>query len=186
MKAIVGAVLLLAALAPAAAQTPVTVDRFDEIELRGGGSVTLRHGPAQRVTLVRGDPEMTRFQVERGRLTIDACVRSCRDYDLEIEIVVPGFEAVSVQGGGLVRAERGFGDPGALAAAVSGGGMVDVAAVDAGTVAASVQGGGVVRTRARDSLAASINGGGSISYWGDPNIVSSVNGGGSIRRGGSR
>jgi len=186
MRAIVGVALLLAAAVPAVAQTPVALDRFNQIALEGGGSVTLRHGAEQRVTLVRGDPEMTRFSVERGRLTIDACVRSCSDYELEVEIVLPSFDAVSVEGGGVVRAERGFADPGSLAAAVSGGGLVDVAAVDAGTVAASVQGGGVLRTRARESLSASINGGGSIAYWGDPRIVSSVNGGGSIRRGGTR
>ena len=112
---------LLLAAAPAAAQGPVTVPRFDSVELQGGGQVVLRHGPTQRVTIVRGNVEMTRFSVERGRLEILACVRSCRNYDLQVEIVTPDIgerrrgrrpgarpnrSSAPPQGPGLRRARR--------------------------------------------------------------------------------
>ena len=173
----------LAACAPATAQTPVALERFDEIELRGGGSVTIRQGAEQRVTMLRGDPSLTRFRVEDGRLTIDACIRSCRDYDLEIEIVVPEIDAVAIQGGGHIATQGGFGDPRELTAAVSGGGMLDLRSINATSVTAAVQGGGSIRARARANLVAAVQGGGSITYWGDPQVVSNISGGGSIRPG---
>ena len=168
-------------LSPAAAQTPVPVAAFDSIELRGGGHVAVRPGPRQRVTLVRGDAETTRFTVDRdGTLRIDACVRPCRDYRLEVEIVTPDLNGVAVSGGGAVRAGEGFPDGGRLAVAVSGGGSIDVGAIRSGSVAASVRGGGAIRTHARDSLTASVSGGGSIRYLGDPRVTSSINGGGAV------
>lgn len=173
----------LAACAPATAQTPVALEWFDEIELRGGGSVTIRQGAEQRVTMLRGDPSLTRFRVEGDRLTIDACIRSCRDYDLAIEIVVPEIDAVAIQGGGHIRTEGGFGDPRELTAAVQGGGMLDLRSINATSVTAAVQGGGSIRARARASLVAAVQGGGSITYWGDPQVVSNIDGGGSIRPG---
>lgn len=175
------AAAVLLALAPAAAQTPVSVPTFDSLELRGGGRVTVRHGPQQHVTLVRGDPTITRFAVDgEGRLRIDACIRTCRDYDLRVEIVTPELEAVAIQGGGSIRADGRFPDRGALAIVVTGGGTIDMSAVAAAEVAAAVRGGGSITTRARDSLAASINGGGSVRYLGDPSVTSAINGGGSV------
>lgn len=179
------ALAALAALAAtsASAQTPVELSRFDRIELRGGGSVTLRQGGEQRVTMVRGDAGQTRFRVVDERLIIDACTRSCRDYDLEIEIIVPSLRAAAIEGGGAIRADRGFAPRGDLALAISGGGVLDFSDVDVADVAASVQGGGHIRARARANLAASVQGGGVIDYWGDPEVVSSVQGGGVVRPG---
>jgi hypothetical protein len=172
----------LVAAAPVSAQTPVPLPGFDSIELQGGGEVTIRHGREQKVTLVRGSREMTAFTVERGRLEIDACVRSCRDYDLELEIVTPDLDAVAIRGGGSIRAEGSFPERSDLAVAVAGGGAIDVRQIAAGEVAAAVSGGGTIRTHVRDSLAASINGGGTIRYIGDPERTVSINGGGSILR----
>ncbi|MGQ0588323.1 MAG: GIN domain-containing protein [Sphingosinicella sp.] len=176
----------LAVCGPAGAQTPVALERFDQIELRGGGTVTVRQGAEQRVTMLRGDPALTRFRVEDDRLTIDACVRSCRDYDLEIEIVVPEIDAVAIEGGGHISTQGGFGDPRELVAAVSGGGMLDLRSINAVSVTAAVQGGGSIRARARTNLVAAVQGGGSITYWGDPAVVSNVSGGGSVRSGEGR
>ena len=183
MKTIAIAIAALAAVAPAAAQTPISLPAFDSVELRGGGRVTIRHGASQSVTLVRGNRDMTRFAVDRsGRLRIDACVRSCRNYDLAVEIVTPGLEGVAIQGGGSLRAEGGFGRRESLAAAISGGGLIDATALSAERVAASVNGGGTIRTHARQSLAVTINGGGSVVYEGDPAVTSRINGGGTVRR----
>lgn len=183
MKRLGFAMAALVAAMPAAAQTPVTVGAFDEIELVGGGHVVLRQGAEQRVTMIRGSTEMSRFTVEDGRLRIEACVQTCRDYRLELEIVVPRIDGVAVTGGGAIRAAPDFGRAGALAASVTGGGAIDVAAIEAETVAASVRGGGSIRTRAQESLTAAVNGGGMIRYWGDPAVTQAVRGGGSIQRG---
>ena len=169
------------ALAPAAAQTPVSVPEFDSLELRGGGRVTVRHGAEQRVTLVRGDPGITRFEVDReGRLRIDACTRTCRNYDLRVEIVTPELDAVAIHGGGTIRADGRFPEREVLAIAVSGGGAIDMSAIAVADVAAAVHGGGSITTRARDTLAASIHGGGSVRYLGDPSVSSAISGGGSV------
>ncbi len=174
-------ILLAAIAAPSAAATPVQVSNFDSVELRGGGQVMLRHGAQQRVTLVSGDPAMTRFTVDAdGRLRIDACVRSCRDYDLRVEIVTPDIEAVAIRGGGRIASDGRFPRRERLAAAISGGGAIDLASLEANHVAASVSGGGLIRINARENLAANVNGGGAITYLGDPTLVSSVNGGGSV------
>ena len=190
MKAlpIAACVLLgLGAASPARAQTPVALPAFDSVELRGGGHVTLRHGPVQRVTLVRGSTEMTGFAVDgRGRLTIEACVRSCRDYDLQIEIVTPAIEAAAVRGGGSIDAGSGFPGQEQLAVAVTGGGAIDLRGIRARNVAAAVTGGGSILTSAEDSLAANVSGGGEIAYWGDPQVTQAVSGGGAVARGGAR
>ena len=177
----------LASVAPAAAQTPVSVPAFDSIELRGGGRVTIRQGASQRVTLVRGSPEMTRFTVDRdGELRIDACVRSCRNYDLVVEIVTPGIDAVAIHGGGQMRAEGSFARRTALAAAIHGGGLIDVTALGADSVAAAINGGGSIRTHPRVALAVSINGGGTVVYEGDPAVSTNITGGGTVHRAGRR
>lgn len=173
----------LLAVAPAPAQTPVAVPAFDSVELRGGGEVILRHGPTQRVTLRRGSREFTRFSVDReGQLTIDACIRQCRDYDLEVEIVTPAIEGVAIRGGGEIRTAGSFPDRGMLGVAISGGGAIDVSAIESGSVAAAIRGGGEIRAHARNSLMAAIHGGGSIRYRGNPHVTSAVRGGGSVAR----
>ena len=175
----------LAALATAgagAARTPVAVAAFDSLELQGGGRVTIRHGATQSVTLVRGNLETTRFTVRRdGKLEIDACVRNCPDYELEVEIVTPVLEGVGIEGGGSIRAEGAFPDRDALALGISGGGEIDMRAIRAASVAAGINGGGSILAHARDRLVAGIDGGGEIRYLGEPTVTSGIDGGGSIR-----
>jgi hypothetical protein len=178
-----GALAVAAGMSQAVAQGPVQVGRFDQLELRGGGRVTVRHGAEQRVTMVRGDSAITGFRVEGDRLIITACVRSCNRYDLEVEVIVPSLEAAAVHGGGAIRVQGAFPQRGQVALAVNGGGLIDTRESDAASVVAAVNGGGQIRARARTSLVASVRGGGSISYWGNPEVVQSVRGGGSIRRG---
>jgi hypothetical protein len=177
----VAAAALGAAVVPAAAQTPVAVSAFDSVELRGGGTVTVRHGNRQSVTLLSGDLETSRFSVDdQGRLNITACRRSCRDYRLRVEIVTPDIDALAIHGGGSIRTEGAFPSSNQLAVAISGGGSIDAEAIESSNVAASIRGGGSIRTHARASLAASINGGGSIRYRGDPSVTTAINGGGTV------
>ena len=185
MKAFLSAAGLAALLAatPVAARTPVAVGTFDSIALQGGGRVIVRHGVVHSVTLVRGNIETTRFTVNRqGRLEIDACIRHCPDYELEVEIVTPALDGVGVDGGGAIRAEGPFPPRDTLALGISGGGAIDMLAVEAGTVAAGIDGGGTILARARDRLAAGINGGGAIRYRGDPTVTSGIDGGGTVTR----
>ena len=171
----------LAASAPAAAQTAVDVPAFDSINLRGGGEVVVRHGDRQRVTLLRGNLEMSRFSVDRdGKLTIDACVRSCRNYDLRVEIVTPRLDGVGIRGGGEIRAEGAFPERRTLAIGIDGGGEIDMTAVPAETVAAGINGGGLISAHAERTLAAGINGGGEVRYRGHPQVTSAIDGGGSV------
>ncbi len=189
MKATLSAAALAALLcaSPGAAQTPVPVPTFDSIELQGGGRVVVRHGPAQRVMLVRGNLEMTRFTVTReGQLEIRACVRSCRNYDLEVEIVTTELNGLAISGGGEIRTAGAFPRRGSLGLAISGGGEIDATSVEAGNVSAAINGGGAIRAHARDSLRTAINGGGEVRYRGDPRVSSAINGGGTVRPLGGR
>ena len=116
---------------------------FNSVELHGGGTLTIRHGAAQRVTLLSGNLETSRFSVDdEGRLTIRACEGSCHNYRLRVEIVTPEIDAVAINGGGSVRAEGNFPQRGDLALAVHGGGALDMMAIEAGSVAAAIRGGG--------------------------------------------
>jgi hypothetical protein len=182
MKTLPLAIAALLAVSPAAAQSPVSVPRFDSIELQGGGEVTVRHGATQRVNLLRGSREMTGFTVERGQLKIDTCIRDCHNYDLRVEIVTPDLDGLSIRNGGRIVVLGDFPAQADLAVAVSQGGEIDARAIAARDVAASVSRGGLIRTDARETLAASINSGGSISYVGNPETSVAINGGGSVNR----
>ncbi|HEY0131726.1 MAG TPA: DUF2807 domain-containing protein [Allosphingosinicella sp.] len=180
---------VVAAQTAPAAET-VALPRFDGIELKGGGSVVVRQGAVQRVTLVEGSTSHTRIRVEpraRGgpdRLVIDACKVQCpQNYRLRIEIVTPDVSAVAVDGGGRIDVATGFSPRRHVSAAVNGGGQVDLRALPALDVAAAVNGGGHLKVTATASLAAAVNGGGAILYWGDPQVSSSIRGGGAVTKG---
>ncbi|HEX8225792.1 MAG TPA: DUF2807 domain-containing protein [Allosphingosinicella sp.] len=177
------------AVQAAPAAEAVALPRFEGIELRGGGSVVVRQGAVQRVTLVEGSTRHTVVRVEprgrggQARLVVEACKVQCpRNYRLEVEIVTPDVSAVAVNGGGRIDVARGFGQRPHVAAAVNGGGQIDLRALSARNVAAAVNGGGELRVTATASLAAAINGGGAILYSGDPQVTTSIRGGGAVTR----
>ena len=173
----------LTATAPALAAETVPIAGFRSIQLRGGGEVLVRPGPVQRVTIVEGSSQFTRFDVRRdGRLRIDACNDRCpRHYRLRIEIQSPNVPDSAIHGGGVIRAGAGFAPQPQLSVAVNGGGVIDMRFVEAGSVSAAVNGGGRVEVRARRALSAAVNGGGEVRYWGNPNVSSAVHGGGIVR-----
>jgi hypothetical protein len=186
IKPILAAAALLAcyaAIPGATAQTPISVGRFDGIELRGGGELVIRHGAQQRVTMLSGDRAQAGFEVDRqGTLVIRPCRTTCRNQRLRVEVVTPVLEAVAIRGGGTIRAEGGFPVADDIAVAIHGGGTIDTRAVPRRDVAAAIAGGGLIRVAAQRSLAASIVGGGAIRYTGDPQKTVSVNGGGAVTR----
>ena len=174
-----------AASAPVIAAEIVPVAPFRSVELRGGGEVTLRAGPQQRVTIVEGSSAVSRIYVARdGELRIDACNDRCpRHYLLRVEIQAPRVPDVAIAGGGSIRAAEGFPSEGQVAAAVHGGGSIDLRSVAASEVTAAVNGGGLINVRPSARLTAAVNGGGSIRYWGNPSVTMAVHGGGSVAPG---
>ncbi|HUJ46515.1 MAG TPA: DUF2807 domain-containing protein [Rhizomicrobium sp.] len=180
------ALLACATLAsPAMAGTAVPVDHFRSVQLRGGGHVTLRRGDAQRVTLVSGSTQFTRFRVDHGdQLVIDACDSDCpQHYDLDIEIVTPNIDGVSINGGGKIETASSFGRQEKVAAAIEGGGEIDIRSLEAAEANAAVDGGGDIQLKASGRLMAAVNGGGDIVYWGNPQVTSAVSGGGAVSKG---
>jgi hypothetical protein len=178
----------LALAAPASAATVIPVAHFNALELHGGGEVTLKYGPVQRVTLIAGDTKYSVIEVKNGRLEVTPC-RSwwdCpRQYDFKVEIVTPSLSAVSVHGGGELTSEGKFPVQHTLALSVHGGGDVDLRSMPAETVSAEVHGGGDLQTSVSQSLSASVYGGGDLTYWGHPaQLAVATHGGGSINRGG--
>jgi len=178
------ALALLPVPAALGAAETLQLPAFRQLELRGGGEVTVRHGPRQQVTLIIGNSRITRFAVEDGRrLVVRACDGQCpRDYKPRIEIVSPRLDALAVTGGGVVRAATAFPRGNSLALAVTGGGVLDARAIPAGSVAAAVTGGGLINTSPAASLTAAVRGGGAVRYWGNPSVTQAVVGGGAVTR----
>src|SRR4051812_11643495 len=175
-------VIALAGSAPVFAAEVVPVSAFRSVQLRGGGEVTLRPGPVQRVTILEGSAQITHIRVVRdGELRIDVCEQNCpRQYHLRIDIESPHAPDVAIAGGGLIHAMRGFAAQGRLSAAIHGGGKIDMLAVSASSVNAAVHGGGLISVRPGSNLAAAVNGGGEVRYSGNPHVASAVNGGGAV------
>jgi len=169
---------------PTLAAEVVPVPAFRSVELRGGGEVSIRPGPVQRVTIIEGSVRISRFRIERdGKLQIDECNGNCpRQYRLRVDILSPYAPDVAIAGGGLIHAASGFPAQRQLSAAIMGGGKIDMLAVSAGTVNAAVQGGGLIAVRPRSNLSAAVDGGGEIRYAGNPAVSSAINGGGAVHR----
>jgi hypothetical protein len=162
---------------------PAQAAPFDSIELRGGGTVTVRHGDVQRVTVISGDPSRD-VRSEGGRLVIDPCIERCRHgHHLEVEIVTPAIGRLAVRDGGLIQIVGEFPAQPEVAAAVSDGGTIDIRRLEASAVAASVSQGGRILTRPARALRASVSSGGVVTYWGDAQVTSSIRHGGAVVRG---
>src|SRR5690242_6185893 len=163
----------------------VSVGPFRSVELRGGGQVTIHRGDSQRVTLNRGSTQYTSFHIDDGdKLVIAACNSSCPsgEYDLRIDSATPDIHGVAVSGGGEIDGSADL-PTRHLAAAVNGGGRIDMRAVHADAVSAAVNGGGHIKIFAGETLRAAVSGGGNIEYWGHPQVTSAISGGGDVREG---
>jgi hypothetical protein len=186
LAVLIAAATLAAAPAVAAAQTVVPVDRFDAVELHGGGTIMIRQGPVQRVTIIHGDPAVVRVEVtdrdHGGKLIISPCRGSCWSWhdNLEVQVETPDLGAVGIHGGGHIVAQGAFRPRAAVAANIYGGGVIDVKAMPAQAASAAIHGGGKILVAAQSSLAASIYGGGQIRYLGQPAVSTSIHGGGSV------
>lgn len=178
------AAIFAASFAPAFAGTDVHVPAFSAVEAHSGAGVVLRHGPQQRVTIVKGDLNTSHIEVHGNELVIEGCRgwMGCPwGYKLQVEIVTPGVQSLKAHGGGAIRAEGGFPQQKQLDLQAHGGGAIDVRAIPAEHVNAQAHGGGAIRANVLVSLHAQAHGGGAITYTGNPPQVSSeAHGGGAI------
>ena len=173
------------ASAPALAAEQIAVPHFTSVQLRDGGDVTIVPGPVQRVILVSGSREFTRFRIrDEGQLEISMeCNGRCpRNYSLRIQIESPQVPSLAVSDGGKIVARSGFAPQRHIAAAVSEGGTIDLRAVVVDAVSAAVNSGGDVFVRPRRTLSAAVNGGGDVHYSGNPQVTMAVRNGGDVRR----
>jgi hypothetical protein len=178
------AALSLVGCAPAASAETIAVAPFNSVQLRSGGDIRIRPGDGQQVSVVEGEGGEAVFSVENGRLSIDRCRARCRHGEpFQVEIVMPGLDAVSVEEGGRLVVLPGFPRQARLNAAVANGGVVDARAMEADQVTAAVAQGGIIFTRPGHRLDAAVSQGGVINYWGDPTVVRAVHGGGVVQRG---
>lgn len=176
---------LLATLAGPACAQPAAADpvAFDSIELRGGGTVTVRYGPTRRVTVTEPNPNRA-IRTEGDRLVIDRCSRPCPGgHRIAVEVVTPEISRLAVRDGGRIALDGDFPRQAELAAAVSSGGMIDMRPLEADSIAAAVEHGGRILARPARSLTASVSNGGNVTYWGDAAVTSSIDQGGVVERG---
>lgn len=179
------AAIAIAAPVAASAQTVMPVDKFTSVDLHGGGTITIRQGPVQRVTLISGDTKRARFEVadraEGGRLIMSPCDGMCwGSHHFEVEIETPVLNGIAIHGGGHITAHGAFPAQGAVSATIHGGGDIDMKDVPAQSASAAIHGGGKIMVSARSNLSAEIYGGGAIRYLGQPQVNSSIHGGGSV------
>jgi putative autotransporter adhesin-like protein len=175
------AIVLTAVPALASAATVVPVDKFNAVELHGGGTITIKQGPVQRVTVIEDTSGRSRVEVDGGTLILSPCRDSCWGSNhFEVEVETPTMSSVVIKGGGHILAEGAFAPQGAVSAVIHGGGSIDLKAMPAQSASAAIHGGGKIVVTAQNSLSAEIMGGGSIRYLGRPSVSTSIHGGGSV------
>jgi hypothetical protein len=139
----------------------------------------------QKIKLLNGSVDYTSFTFTHPRrLLIEACKHPCpKKYDLQIEITTPNLEAMSASGGGTIESDRGFPGQDKLAAAVDGGGTLDLRSMSTANANAAVENGGQIRVTVMDTLSAAVDSGGLIEYWGNPAHLNEFVDGGEVRKG---
>lgn len=184
MRASTPILAVLASLAPAAqAQAPAAAPTFRSIELRGGGTVTVRHGPERRVAVHSGGAGRA-IRYEGDKLVIDRCRQPCpAGHRIKVEVIAPRLAGLAVTDGGLIHLDDGFPTQAEVAAAVSSGGTIDMRRLGATRVTAAVSQGGSIFASAGRELTAAVLDGGIVTYWGDPKVTSSVRRGGAVVKG---
>jgi len=187
LKNIALALLPLTLATPVMAGEVIALPPFQALDLHGGGDVVLKHGAVQKVTILKGDPKISKLFVKDGTLDVSACDDwwSCpHNYDLKVEIVTPMLTAISVHGGGDLTTDGAFPAQDKMSLDIHGGGDADVKAIPVKNANVSVHGGGDLRVTATGALSGSVEGGGDVTYWGHPKSVAvATHGGGDISSG---
>ena len=162
----------------------VPLPRFNSIELDGGVKAVIQYGSPQRVTMLKGSEDLSLITVTQDRLVIDKCRDKCpRGYELQVEIVTPLINSISVANGGRIGSLGSFPLHTAMSLAVSHGGMIDARAISANSITAAVNQGGRILAKPETTLVASVSNGGVITYWGNAQVTSSTQHGGAVSKG---
>jgi hypothetical protein len=175
---------LLATLSSADAQT-ITVPTFKSLHVREGGTVILRQGQSQQVTLLKGGLVHSSIATDgQGTLVVQKCKTKCpRGYVFEVEVVSPELDRLAVSEGGTIESRGSFSSRMKIDVEVDNGGVIDVRSIAAKHVNASVREGGGIFTTPQVSMNASVVNGGVITYWGNAEVKSSIKDGGNVTRG---
>ena len=177
-----------------------TLAPFTAVDLTGANVVTVHVGGARAVT-VHGDDNLVRYvttTVQDGTLSVGQS-RGFRTKSLmSVEITVPGLDAATLSGAGVVTVDGVKADhfvvraPGSgvltvtgttktLDATLSGTGDVRLDGLAAHDATATVSGNGRLLVNASHSLNATVSGVGSILYTGNPTeLTKNVTGTGAI------
>lgn len=191
---VIGLMLLAMAIQPTktqmeplisvASRQSVPLPRFNSIELDGGVKAVIQYGSPQRVTMLKGSEDLSLITVTQDRLVIDKCRDKCpRGYELQVEIVTPLINSISVANGGRIESLGSFPLHPAMSLAVSHGGTIDARAISANSITAAVNQGGRILAKPEMLMAASVSNGGVITYWGNAQVTSSTQHGGAVSKG---
>lgn len=162
----------------------VPLPQFNSIELDGGAIAVIQYGSPQRVTLLKGSEDLSLITVTQNRLVIDKCRDKCpRGYELQVEIVTPLVNSISVANGGRIESLGSFPLHTAMSLAVSHGGTIDARAISANSITAAVNQGGRILAKPETTMVASVSNGGVITYWGNAQVTSSTQHGGAVSKG---
>jgi hypothetical protein len=166
---------------PAFAQQAVPLAHFDSVSATDGADVAIRHGAVQQVVILKGNAQVSRIEVQSGKLVVSTCRYVCPwHYNLKIAVTMPYLKSVSADDGADIRAEGSFPAQPTLAAHANDGGDLDLRAIPAAHADVKADDGGEVRIRATASLNATAIDGGEIKYSGNPALNMRSDDGGEI------
>jgi len=165
-------------------QPAIPLAPFNSIELNGGAKALVQYGSPQRVTMLKGNQDLSLITVTQDRLVIEKCRDKCpRGYELQVEIVTPLINSISVANGGRIESLGSFPRHSAMSLAVSHGGVIDARAISANSITAAVNQGGRILAQPQMTMIASVSNGGVITYWGNAQVTSSTQHGGAVNKG---
>ena len=170
-----------------------SVNGFTRVSLEGGGIATIVQGNTQEVKVTGYENLLPIYKsyVANGTLVLkfDEDYYNVRNNNIQVEIVVPQIEEVSINGSGDLSFKNFTGTT--MDATINGSGRITGEASTYSTVHLSINGSGNLRARGVQSqnasadisgsgnidvtclqkLVARISGSGSINYWGSPTDV---------------
>jgi hypothetical protein len=165
-------------------QQAVPLAPFTSVDLNGGVKAVVQYGSPQRVTMLKGSGDVSLISVTQERLVIEKCRDKCpRGYELQVEIVTPLINSISVANGGAIESRGDFPLQPAMSLAVSNGGMIDARGISANNITAAVNQGGRILAKPQMTMVASVSNGGVITYWGNAQVTSSTQHGGAVTKG---
>ena len=185
------------------ASEPRDVSGFDEVELSGIGSLSIRQTGTESLTVKAEEEILPKIgtEVVDGRLLIgpepNTSIETTEPIDYEL--TVDNLRALELSGSGDIRAE-GI-DTDVLAATVGGSGDVRISGrtesqrvnvsgsgsyeaegFESTEATVDVEGAGSAIVNARNALDATVGGAGSVEYVGDPTVEQDVSGAGRVRK----